>query len=747
MNLSTLRRVKTSIVLPLCLGLLGSLGSLASLCACGGQAPAPEVAPARPAQPFAKTPRKDVDRLGVRIVDQVDEYFGQKVADPYRWLEDGNSDEVKAWTAQENARTEAYVAKLANLAPLQKTIEKALSFGYAGAPAARKGSKGRVFFHTKREGMKNQPTLYVREGDRGQDELLLDASTLSADGTSALDWWFPSPSGKIVVWGRSEAGSEDSVLHVRDVASGNDEADRIPWTRHASIAFMPDEKGFYYTRYPEPGSVPAGDEKYGSKVYFHERGKPWKEDTKVFGDQIDKTDVPAVDISPDGRFVLVHVHRGWDKSDLYLWDKQKSKSPAFAALTAQVSGRVLYEGSFAGGQLYVRSNDGAPSFRLFSVKPEQAEKRSAWNEVLPENKDALVDYAVTQKGIVATYLHDASTQIRLFDKAGKAQGEVALPSVGTAHVSSSPDGLDVFTSFASYNVPPEAYRIVLGAKPKLASWSKVSTPAPSGIVVEARSTTSKDGTTIPYFVVSKGGLSAQKKPAPTIVYGYGGFNINQSPSFSARALSVAESGAVWVTAILRGGGEFGEAWHRAGMLDKKQNVFDDFHAVAKALTSSDGITDSAHLAAMGGSNGGLLVAASVAQHPEAFRAAASLVPLTDMLRYQNFRIAKLWIPEYGASSDPGQFATLRAYSPLHNLKAGTRYPATMFTTAEEDSRVDPMHARKMAAALRAAQGDDSRPILLRVESKAGHGAGKPTAKVAAELATELGFLLHEMGAL
>ena len=724
---------------------------LSLLLACGsGSGSGPEAPKPQPGVPTAKpAARRDVDAVGTKIVAQTDDYFGVKVADPYRWLEDGTSPEVAAWTAKENARTEDYVSKLTALAPLRERIEKALSLGYASAPVARKGAKGRLYFHTKREGMKNQPTLYVRSGDKGEDRVLLDASTLSADGTSALDWWFPSPSGKLLAWGRSEAGSEDSVLHVRDVATGKDDAvDEIPWTRHASVAFTPDEKGFFYTRYPEPGSVPAGDEKYGSKVFFHERGKPWKADQKVFGDQLDKTDVPAVDLSPDGRFVLVRVHKGWDKSDLYLWDKKKSPTPAFVALTGTVPGRSLYDASFEAGLLYIRTNDGAPNFRLYAVKPELAEKHSAWTEVLPEAKDALSDYAITTQGIVGGYLHDASTQIRLFDKTGKPRGDLALPQVGTAHVSSSPDGIDVFTSFASFAVPIEAHRIAWnGKEAKLVPWSKAGGVAPTDIVVESRFTTSKDGTRIPYFVVSKGPVAAHKKPVPTVVYGYGGFNIVLSPSFSARALAVAESGAVWVTAVLRGGGEFGEAWHRAGMLDKKQNVFDDFYAVAKALTGADGITDAAHLSAMGGSNGGLLVAASVVQHPEAFRAAASLVPLTDMLRYQNFRIAKLWIPEYGASTDHAQFDTLRAYSPLHNVKPGVRYPATMFTTAEEDSRVDPMHARKMAATLRAAQSDATRPILLRVESKAGHGAGKPTAKVAAELATELGFLLHETGGL
>lgn len=741
------------------------------LVACGGKEPQPAAPPPVASAPPVPTPTPSVDRVGTRVVTQVDDYFGTKVSDPYRWLEDGQSPDTLRYSAQENARTESYLRGVSGLSALRRRVERALSIGYANPPTVAKGKRGRLYFHTQREGKSNQPTLYVRTGDKGKDKVLIDVSALSADGTSALDWWYPSWSGKLVAWGRSEAGSEDSVLHLRDVDTGADDAETIPHTRHASVAFLPDERAFFYTRYPEPGSVPAGDEKYGSRVFLHERGKPWKGDREVFGAQIDKTDVPQVSISQDGRWVLVRVHRGWDKSDLWLWDRKTHEEPTFSALTANVSGRSVYDASFAQGKLsaksadttvlFVQTNDGAPNYRLFMVDPAKAQDRDSWTLVLAEGEDALVDVAITPREIVATYLHNASSSLRRFDRKGKSLGEIALPGIGTAHVSASADGQDVFTSYASYASPTAGYRVQLGAKPSLSVWSQVSavkpssspTPTPSeplsaqDIVVEQRTATSKDGTKIPYFLVSKGGVGGLKRPTPTVLYGYGGFNIVQSPSFSPRALAVAESGGIWVTAILRGGGEFGERWHQAGMQDKKQNVFDDFFAVASALSGEGGVTDADHLAAMGGSNGGLLVAASIVQHPEAFRAAVSMVPLTDMLRYQDFRIAKLWIPEYGASTDAAQFKTLLAYSPYHNVKDDVRYPATLFTTAEEDSRVDPMHARKMAARLRAAQKDPSRPILLRVESKAGHGAGKPTHKVAAELASELGFLLHEMGSL
>jgi len=341
----------------------------------------------------------------------------------------------------------------------------------------------------------------------------------------------------------------------------------------------------------------------------------------------------------------------------------------------------------------------------------------------------------------ATYLHDGATEVRRFGLDGKPRGEIKLPSLGTAHLVASEDRRELFLNFTSFVVPQEAYAVTNGA---LKSWDKVSLGASAdGVSVSRSYGTSKDGTRVPMFIV-RGKGAPGGSVAPTVLYGYGGFNVSQLPAFSPRVLATAMAGGVWTIALLRGGGEFGEGWHRAGMLASKQNVFDDFYACAETLIKEK-VTDADHLAAWGGSNGGLLVATAITQRPELFRAAASLVPLTDMLRYHHFRIAKLWIPEYGSADDADQFKTLFAYSPYHHVKAGVRYPSVMFTTAESDSRVDPMHARKMAAAVQAVQKDAARPVLLRVESKAGHGAGKPISKLADELTDELSFVLHELG--
>jgi prolyl oligopeptidase len=401
-------------------------------------------------------------------------------------------------------------------------------------------------------------------------------------------------------------------------------------------------------------------------------------------------------------------------------------------------------------RLWMLTNDGAPKYRFFSLD-YPAPDRTHWKEVLVEGKDVLTDVTVVGSELVATYLHEASTRIERFTLEGKSKGEIPLPAIGTASVSAPQDGDEVFIDFASYVTPYQVTRYELKTG-KTNLWDRVGAEfsaqsGAEGVKVSLLYATSKDGTKIPMFVVAKDNLPKDGNN-PTILWGYGGFNVNQTPAFSSRALLTVKHGGVWVSAILRGGGEFGEDWHKAGMLAKKQNVFDDYIACAEELIAQK-ITSPAKLGIMGGSNGGLLVAAAVTQRPELFRVGASLVPLTDMLRYHRFRIAKLWIPEYGDPEKPEDFKTLFAYSPYHHVKAGTKYPSMLFTSAESDSRVDPMHARKMAARMQEV-GDalgttKERPVLLRIESKAGHGAGKPTSKLIDEIADELSFLFHELG--
>jgi prolyl oligopeptidase len=686
-------------------------------------------------------------------LDVAEDLHGTRVTDPYRWLEEADSAEVRAWTDQQNAHTRKLLDGMPPLGgrdALRGEVKDLLQIGYVSAPSVRTTRTGaNRYFHTKREGTQNQPTLYVRDGLSAKDKVLLDASALSEDGTTALDWWFPSRDGALLAWGRSESGSEESTLFVRDVGTGKDLTDRVEHTRHASVAWLPDGKSFYYSRYPEPGSVPPGDEKYSSRIFLHVLGQDGKTDKVVFGDGREKTDTPAVVISPDGRWLVVRVHMGWDRSEVWVKDLSKGDPAAASGWVAVAKdAQAVFEPIPRNDRLFIQTNDGAPRYKLYAVDYDRPE-RAAWKEVLPEGKDVLDDVAILKNEIVTTYMHEGSTRIERFGLDGKSRGPVALPSIGTATLTGAWDGEEAFVAFTSYVVPSETHRLDLRARApgtppaKLEPWEKVGAKFHANdIEVERLYAVSKDGTRVPMFVIAKKGVKRDGKN-PTILYGYGGFNVNQTPSFSARALATVNRGAVWATAILRGGGELGEDWHKAGMLEKKQNVFDDFIACAEALISEK-ITSPERLGIIGGSNGGLLVAAAVTQRPELFRAGLSLVPLTDMLRYHRFRIAKLWVPEYGDPEKPEDFRFLYAYSPYHHVRDGERYPAMLFTTAESDSRVDPMHARKMAARMQEAQGDTARPILLRVETKAGHGAGKPVSKLADELTDELSFLLHEL---
>ncbi|MBX3227174.1 MAG: S9 family peptidase [Labilithrix sp.] len=704
----------------------------------------PEIPPVTTATPpvtVTETTSGSRKTLMTRKSDVVDTLHGVKVPDPYRWLEDGASQETKTWTDAQNAHTREVIDAIPGREKLKKEITDVLQIGSVGAPAIRPTGKGIRYFHMKREGAQNQPNLYVRDGHAGKDRVLIDVAALSDDGTSALDWWFPSRDGAFVAWGRSESGSEESVLHIRDVATGKDLPDRIDRTRHASVAWLPDGKSFYYSRHPEPGSVPAGDEKYYAKIFLHVVGQDPKNDKLVFGDGRDKTDVPQVLISPNGRWLVVRVHMGWDKSEVYLRDLTKGTAGTFTPVVTGVP--ALFEPDPNDDKLYISTNDGAPRYRLYAVDYAKLD-RASWRELIPEGKDVLTSFDVLKNEIVTTYLHDASTRVERFSLDGKSKGAIALPGIGSSSTTGHPSSDEVFVTFTSYVVPSQVYRADLHQSASLTLWDRVGAQFNEpDIEVTQLFATSKDGTRVPMFVIAKKGFKKTGKN-PTVLYGYGGFNVNQTPGFSSRALAVVRRGAIWATAILRGGGELGEDWHKGGMLEKKQNVFDDLYACAELLFKEK-IAAPESLGVVGGSNGGLLVAAAVTQRPEMFRVGLSLVPLTDMVRYHHFRIAKLWIPEYGDPDKAEHFKFLHAYSPYHHVEDGKKYPSMLFTTAESDSRVDPMHARKMAARMQEAQGDAARPVLLRVETKAGHGAGKPVTKLADELADENAFLLNELG--
>jgi prolyl oligopeptidase len=669
-----------------------------------------------------------------RTDDVIDELYGERIADPYRWLEDGGSEDVRRWTAAQNALTEGYLAGVGVRAAIQRRLTALLAIDALGAPAPAGGR----YFYSRRRGNENQPVLYVRDGVHGVDRVLIDPNALNTEGTTALDWYFPSDDGRRLAYGLSENGSEESVLHVMDVESGATLPDRIIRTRAADLAWLPDAGGFYYTRYPRAGEVPPEEMQYHRAVYFHRLGEDPATDVRVFAPAA-KEHWPGVGLSPDGRWLVVTVARTFDQTDVHLQDRA-----AGTPLMAVVRDRpFLYEAQVVRDRLYIRTNQDASTYRLY-LADATGPAPQGWREVVPPRPDAVLDgFLVTRHGLALSYLERATSRLRLTGLEGGDPQELPLPTIGSLFGwGAEPDGEELFYGFSSYTVPPSIYRVELpGARQEL--WQQVEADIDSArFEVEQVSYSSKDGTTITMFVVHGRGIPLDGTN-PAYLTGYGGFNIPMTPGFSRSLLAWLEQGGVVAVPNLRGGGEYGEAWHQGGMLGTKQNTFDDFIAAAEFLIRA-GYTSPSRLAIAGGSNGGLLMGAVLTQRPDLFRAVVIQVPLLDMLRYHRFLIARLWIPEYGSADDPEQFRWLKSYSPYHHVRSGVAYPAVLLATAESDSRVDPLHARKMAARLQAASASDH-PILLRLESRAGHGAGKPVSKVLDELVDTWTFIARELG--
>jgi prolyl oligopeptidase len=662
------------------------------------------------------------------------DYFGHKIVDDYQWLEDASSPATKQWVGEQLTYTRSVLDKLPGRAQLHARLEQLLQIGNLGG--AEVG--GDYYFHTRREGTQNQPVLYVRKGVDGKDQVLIDVNTLAKDGTVALDWWVSSHDGRYVAYGTSEGGSEISTLHIIETATHKLLPDTIERTRAASLAWIPDDSGFYYTRYPKPGDVAAGQEMYNRHVFYHAMGSDPAKDPLIFGEGRDPQDWPNVTLSNDGRWLGIMVEQGWTKTELFLKDV-KANTP----LQQITSGKeFLYYAQIYDGQLYILTNEDAPRYRLYKA-PAATPTHEHWREIIPQSDSVLSSVEIIGGQLFARYEQNAHALLRRFDLDGKPLSEIALPTLGTVpSLGGQYDSKDAFYLFSSFTMPTTLYRFDI-ASAKNSVWDSVET----GIDTNQYETkqvwyASKDGTRIPMFLVMKKGLKLTGR-SPALLTGYGGFNVSMTPEFMKTIFPWLDSGGIFAMANLRGGAEFGEDWHRAGMLEKKQNVFDDFIAAAEYL-QKEGYTDKEHLAIRGGSNGGLLMGAMITQRPDLFRAVICQVPLLDMLRYQNFQIAKLWIPEYGSSEDPKQFQWLYGYSPYHHVKPGTVYPAVLFMTADTDTRVDPMHAKKMTAELQADNGGPN-PILLRIETKAGHGAGKPLNKVVEDWTDIYSFLFWQLG--
>lgn len=634
----------------------------------------------------------------------VENLHGYRVVDSHRSLEDEKT--AAPWLAKENAATDAFFAKLKGADAMAKRLDELSRVG--GVTGTR--TIGDRTFYAKRTGDQEQPILYVRDA-KGTEKQLVDPAKLDASGKVALDWYYPSPSGKLVAYGLSRDGSEDSVLHLLDVETGKDLQDTIANTRHSAVAWLPDDSGFYYTRYPE------GD-RYNRHVYFHKLGAEPKSDEYVFGRELPKTDWTDVTISNDGKHVFLTVAKGWSMSEIWMLERGAGNKPQL--LLPASLGALHADPHFVDGKLVVRTNHQAPKFKVVAVDPKNPAPEK-WTTLIPEGEWPIDGITYVNGEYAAVRLVKAVSHLELYGKDGKARGEVKLPDLGSVvDFDAEEDGKRLVLSYGSFVRPYGAYEVNLSNR-SLREIATVPGPDVSKLEVEQFDYPSYDGTRVPMFVVKRKGTKLDGTN-PTLLTGYGGFNVSITPRFAPAALYWVEQGGVYAVANLRGGAELGEAWHDAGKLANKHQVYRDFEFAMRHLIRT-GYTTPAKLAITGGSNGGLLMGAMMTQAPELFRACVGKVGLYDMIRYDRWPPAELWVDEYGTANNPQQIGYLLGYSPYHQVMPGVNYPAFLGLTAKADSRVSWVHTAKFVAALQEATGGTA-PILFHREDKAGHGQGK-----------------------
>jgi prolyl oligopeptidase len=666
----------------------------------------------------------------------VDTYHGVSVPDPYRWLEDADAPQTVAWVDAQNALTRKLLDR-PQRAALHARLEELIDYPRLSAPERQ----GKRLFYFRNTGLQNQSVLFVRD-DGAAERVLLDPNTLSTDGTVALDNSQATQDGSLIGYTLSRSGSDRQEILVRDVATGKDLPDRLQWAKFTAVTWAPDKKGFYYTRYPQPGSVPRGDENYFGKVFFHRLGDGQDKDVLVY-ERPDAREVhPGASITIDGRWLVLTTFKGAsDKTEVHIVDlAAKDGKPTLLPASKGFEDAWRFVGE-TGGRFFFITDEGAPLYKLVAVDHGQGKTDPV--VVLPEGQDLLSSAALVNGKLVVIRTRDANDHLYIHGTDGKLLSEVKLPTLGSVvELTGEADDTEFHVSFTSFTFPTTPYRYDFTRGTLEAVEKTTGKVDPGAYEVQQVWYTSRDGTRVPMFLVGKKGLPRDGQ-RPTILYGYGGFNINMNPAYSSSRFVWLEKGGLLAVANLRGGGEYGEKWHQAGMLEKKQNVFDDFIAAAEYLIK-ERYTRKERLAIQGGSNGGLLVGAALTQRPDLFGAAVCQVPVADMLRYHLFTVGRFWIPEYGSSEDAAQFKFLYAYSPLHRVKDGVAYPATLITTADTDDRVFPGMAKKFAARLQEASSG-SAPILIRVETKAGHGGGKPISKQIDEAADIYTFLMWQFG--
>jgi prolyl oligopeptidase len=677
--------------------------------------------------------------------DVVDDYHGTKIADPFRWLEDDNSAETKAWVAAQNKVTFGYLEKIPQREKLRERLTKLWNYERFGAPFERGGR----YFYSHNTGLQNQSVFYVAESLEEKGRVLLDPNTLSKDGTVSLTETSPSEDGKWLVYGTSGGGSDWQEFRIRDVATGKDLDEVIRWVKFSGASWAKDGSGFYYSRFdaPKEGDALKGKNEF-QKLYFHKLGTPQSEDVLVY-ERKDHGDWGfGGHVTDDGRYLIIHVSQGTDPKNRVFYKDLADPAAKVVELLSEFDADYGFLDN-AGPVFFFRTNANAPRYRVIAIDTRKPE-RANWQELVAESGDKLEGVSFVGGKAFCEYLKDARSEVKVFrletgDRPSLAfESTLELPGIGSVGgFGGRAKDKQTFFSYTDFTEPGAIYRLDV-ATGKSTVWRKPTVDFDSG-AFETKQVfyKSKDGTKVPMFITHKKGLVLDGS-APAILYGYGGFNIPLTPGFSVSRAVWLEMGGIYIVANLRGGGEYGAEWHTAGTKLRKQNVFDDFIGAAEWLIANK-YTSSSKLAIQGGSNGGLLVGACMTQRPELFGAALPAVGVMDMLRFHKFTIGWAWKSDYGSSENPEEFKALLAYSPLHALKPGTRYPATMVTTADHDDRVVPAHSFKFAARLQECQTKDGPPVLIRIETSAGHGAGTALSKVIQAAADQLAFLLKSLG--
>ena len=677
-----------------------------------------------------------------RRQELVENHHGASVAAPYRWLEDDHSAETGSWTVGENRVTQDFLNKTGLQEPLRKRLAELWNYPRFSAPAKR----GNRYFFSKNDGLQNQSVLYVREGLDGEAKVVIDPNTLSEDGTTALSAAYLSRDGSLMAYGISVHGSDRQEFRIREVETGKDYDEVIKWCKFSGMAWRKDGSGFFYNRFPEPGSVDEEDENNYNRVYWHKLGTPQSEDALIFEMPEEKELGFHPHISDDGTYLILSVYHGTDpRSGLFYVSLREDKVPAKGDFVRMLPpGQAAYNFVENDGEVFfVHTDRNAPRGEIIAVDTRSPVEKY-WRRPVPEHDKRVISSASYVKGkLIVNYMEDAHTVLVVCEPGVADCAQVPLPGIGSVRgLSTRKDDGEIFFAYTSFLQPSVIYRYDVDSG-EMSVFQDAPHPFDaSGYETKQLFFASKDGTEVPMFLTHKKGLEPTGD-TPVLLYGYGGFNINLTPYFSTSRLVFLEAGGAYALINLRGGSEYGEDWHRAGMLENKQNVFDDFIAAAEHLVETK-FTRPDRIAILGGSNGGLLVSACMLQRPDLFGAVVAAVPVTDMLRYHKFTVGRYWVPEYGDPGKPDDFKFLYAYSPLHNVEAGENYPPILVTTADTDDRVVPAHSRKFVAELQARAGREN-PALIRIETKAGHGAGKPTSKKIEEAADMYAFMFFFLG--